>query len=177
MLRYVCCLSPWIKSQLFPFSLYCASPDFIGSTSFPFPLGCTRVIQTQKVYNLGPDIFKSHVIGEKQDVFVKHKCTHTWQIPLIVMSTLTFLKSKSNAKVTTSIHFHHYRGNITKIDNKPWKDLVTRYTLMKYQSTSSYHLKDTAKVKIFNKKVKHHNQVTRSNLLVPTVRSCLNNSC
>jgi hypothetical protein len=39
-----------------------------------------------------------------------------------------------------------------------WKDLATRNTHVKYQHPSSYHLKVIAKVKVFNKKVKHHGQ-------------------
>jgi hypothetical protein len=59
------------------------------------------------------------VFSLEQDVFVKHKCPQEWQIPLTDISSLQLLKSRANAKVTTSNHFLHYSSNIMKNDFNP----------------------------------------------------------
>jgi hypothetical protein len=55
----------------------------------------------------------------EQDVLMKHKLPQEWQILLTAMSTLKFLISSSNAKVTASNHLFYYSSNITKNDYKP----------------------------------------------------------
>jgi hypothetical protein len=55
------------------------------------------------------------------------------------MSKLKLLKSRSNAKVTTSNHLFHYRSNITKNGYKPWKGFVTSNSHMKYRSPNTYY--------------------------------------
>jgi hypothetical protein len=70
-------------------------------------------------------------------VFVKHKCPQEWQIPLTAMVTWKFLKSKWNAKVTTSDHLFHYNNNITKNYYEPRIGLVIRNTHMIYLSPST----------------------------------------
>jgi hypothetical protein len=74
--------------------------------------------------------------------------------PLTAIYTLKlfffFLKSRSNAKVTTSNHLFHYRSNIAKNDYMPWKGLFTMNSHMKYLSPSTYYSKDVAKVHVFN---------------------------
>ena len=85
---------------------------------------------------------------------IRLKAITFWQIPVIALNMLKF-KSKSNAKVTVSNDFYHYRGNVKAI-----YQLCTRFKLSKRVSKTIFKVQRLG------------TQVTRSNQLAPMGKSC-----